>query len=59
MSYGDVQKGNPECRRIEIVALRNRLVHGYFAVDHDILWTIATDDVPRLIAALEAPPEDA
>ncbi len=43
----------------EIVALRNRLVHGYFAVDHDILWTIVTDDIPGLIAALEEPTEDA
>lgn len=49
----------PGCRRIEIVALRNRLIHGYFAVDHDILWTIVTDDIPRLIAALESPPQDA
>jgi len=37
----------------EIVALRNRLVHGYFSVDHDILWTVIQDDIPELIAALE------
>ena len=37
----------------EIVALRNRLVHGYFSVDHDILWTVVQDDIPELITALE------
>ncbi len=37
----------------EIVALRNRLIHGYDSVDFDILWQIVTDDLPPLIAALE------
>jgi len=33
--------------------MRNRLVHGYFAVDRDILWTVVHDDLPGLITALE------
>jgi uncharacterized protein with HEPN domain len=33
--------------------MRNRLVHGYFAVDLDILWTVVNDDLPELIDALE------
>ena len=37
----------------EIVGLRNRLIHGYDAVDFDILWRIVSDDLPPLIAALE------
>ena len=37
----------------EIIAMRNRLVHGYFAVDRDILWTVVHDDLPGLITALE------
>jgi len=31
----------------------NRLVHGYDAVDLDILWVIVQDDLPPLIVALE------
>ena len=31
-----------------IVALRNRLIHGYDDVDHDIVWQIVTTDVPLL-----------
>jgi uncharacterized protein with HEPN domain len=37
----------------EIIAMRNRLVHGYFAVDLDILWTVVSDDLPELIESLE------
>jgi uncharacterized protein with HEPN domain len=32
----------------QIVAIRNRVVHGYFEVDLDILWDVATIDVPHL-----------
>ena len=35
------------------MGLRNRLIHGYDEVDFDILWRIVTDDLPRLIEALE------
>lgn len=38
----------------EIVAMRHILVHVYWGVDLDRLWTTATDDVPVLIAELEA-----
>jgi uncharacterized protein with HEPN domain len=37
----------------QIVGLRNRLIHGYDAVDMDILWQIIEYDLPPLIAALE------
>jgi uncharacterized protein with HEPN domain len=37
----------------QIVSLRNRLIHGYDAVDMDILWQILSEDLPKLIAQLE------
>jgi uncharacterized protein with HEPN domain len=37
----------------QIVGLRHRLIHGYDAVDLDILWDIVQHDLPTLIAALE------
>jgi uncharacterized protein with HEPN domain len=37
----------------QIVGTRDRLVHGYFDVDWDIVWTIATGDLPPLITELE------
>jgi uncharacterized protein with HEPN domain len=33
----------------DIVAMRNRLIHAYFDIDHDILWNTATKDVPDLL----------
>jgi len=36
-----------------IVGMRNRLIHGYDAVDHDVLWDTLTEDLPRLIDELE------
>jgi uncharacterized protein with HEPN domain len=38
----------------QIVAMRHVLVHVYWGVDLDRLWATATEDVPVLIAALEA-----
>lgn len=32
----------------DIVAFRNIVVHSYFAVDWEIVWTTATRDVPEL-----------
>jgi len=43
----------PEIPWHEIIAMRNRLVHGYFAVDLDILWSVVSKDLPHLITHLE------
>jgi uncharacterized protein with HEPN domain len=44
---------HPEIPWPQIVSLRNRLIHGYDAVDLDILWQIVEQDLPPLITALE------
>lgn len=38
----------------EIAAFRNRLVHGYFNVEWQIVWTAATEEVPELRKQLVA-----
>jgi uncharacterized protein with HEPN domain len=38
----------------EIVAMRNRLIHAYFDIDHDVLWKAATEEIPTLSTALRA-----
>lgn len=43
---------HPEIPWPQLVALRNRLIHGYDTIDLDILWQILTGDLPPLIAAL-------
>jgi len=37
---------------IQIVGMRNRLVHGYDAVDLDVLWDTIIDDLPPMITEL-------
>lgn len=36
-----------------IMAVRNRLIHGYADVDMGIVWNIIVDDLPPLISQLE------
>ena len=36
-----------------IVAMRHRLVHAYFDIDHDRVWDTIVGDLPPLVAALE------
>ncbi len=38
---------------LAIIGLRNRLIHGYDAIDFGILWQILSADLPALIPALE------
>jgi len=47
---------HPEIPWRSIVAMRNRLIHGYFAIDLDRVWDTITDDLPPLVAALQAIP---
>jgi uncharacterized protein with HEPN domain len=37
----------------EIVGMRNRLVHGYDAIDLEVLWDTVRIDLPQLIEELE------
>jgi len=37
----------------KIVSMRNRLIHAYFDVDLDIVWTTVREDLPALLPALD------
>ena len=43
----------PEIAWAQVVGLRNRLIHGYDAVDWDVVCQILNQDLPALVAALE------
>ncbi len=49
----ETQGRAPEIPWAQIVTMRHRLVHGYDAVDLDVLWSTVTEDLPELIAILE------
>lgn len=48
-----VQEKYPELPWLQMVSLRNRLIHGYDQVDLDILWVIVKKDLPELVSQLE------
>jgi len=37
----------------KIVSMRNRLIHAYFDVDLDIVWTTVTEDLPALLPEMD------
>ena len=47
------QTAHPEIPWQEIIGTRNRLIHGYDAVDYNILWDIVTADFPPLADQLK------
>lgn len=48
------QSEHSEIAWAQIIGMRNRLIHGYDQVRLDILWAVATGDIPLLIRQLEA-----
>jgi uncharacterized protein with HEPN domain len=43
----------PQIPWLELVSLRNRLIHGYDSIDFDILWEIVNRDLPALVPLLK------
>ena len=50
----ETKERNPDLPWSQMAATRDRLIHGYFSVDLDIVWQIARHDLPPVVAALEA-----
>jgi uncharacterized protein with HEPN domain len=50
----ELTDAHPEIPWRQIVATRNRVVHSYFDIDIDLLWTVAAIDIPKLEAQLRA-----
>lgn len=36
-----------------LIGMRNRLIHGYFAIDPDIVWSVVHDKLPALIPEIK------
>ena len=47
------RKQHPSIQWRQIAGTRDRLIHGYFDVDLNIVWKIVSDDLPVLITELE------
>lgn len=49
----NLKDAHPEVPWSDPVRLRNRIVHGYWSADLDVLVSTATDDLPGLLASLQ------
>jgi uncharacterized protein with HEPN domain len=43
----------PEIAWREAIAMRNRLIHGYFSIRSEVVFDTAREDLPQMIASLE------
>ncbi len=50
----EVQASHEEIPWRQIIGTRNRLIHGYDAVDYDILWGIVDRELPVLLERLDS-----
>jgi uncharacterized protein with HEPN domain len=49
-----IRDEHPSAPWRQISGMRNRLIHGYDAVDLEIVWIVLTGDLPDLVAKLDA-----
>ena len=45
---------NPDVEWNRLRGFRNRIVHDYFGIDYEIVWTIIENDLDELITRLES-----
>lgn len=44
---------NPQIEWRKLKGFRNRIVHDYFGIDHEIIWTIIEQDLDELLFQLD------
>jgi uncharacterized protein with HEPN domain len=49
----ETRVASPEVPWASIVGMRNRLIHGYFDVDSDVVWKTVKEEIPGLLRSLK------
>ena len=48
----ETQVASPGVPWASIVGMRNRLIHGYFDIDSDVVWKTVKEEIPGLLRSL-------
>ncbi len=48
----EVRRNHPDIEWAEAIAMRNKVVHGYFGVDLQVVWNTVREDLPPLRQAV-------
>lgn len=49
----ETRSKSPDIPWVDIVSMRNRLIHAYFDINLDILWKTVSEELPPLIVQIE------
>ena len=44
----DLRQQHPQMEWRAITGMRDRLIHGYFGIDYDIVWDVVSNKIPSL-----------
>ena len=50
----EYQSKHPEVPWRKLIAMSNRLIHGYFDINYDIVWNTIRIDIPLIIQILKS-----
>lgn len=49
----ELRDGVPQIPWSVLIGMRNRLIHAYFSINLDVVWSTSTEDIPSLITELK------
>jgi uncharacterized protein with HEPN domain len=49
----EVRDKAPEIPWLVIIGMRNRLIHAYFSINLNVVWSTSTEDIPLIITELD------
>jgi len=54
----EFRESSPQIPWVDIIGMRNRIVHAYYDIDIDIVWKTVTEDLPALLPEIQAVTRD-
>lgn len=52
-----LRRSYPDIPWKEMAGVRDKMIHHYFGINYDIVWTLAKEDLPQLLPQIESIPK--